>query len=375
MVGLVLLSSLLFSLGLIAPLQAHELRPSVVDVTVTDDRIRLELQTVIEPFVAGINQAEILDTNEAPEAERHDNLRGMEPDALRAEIENAWRELRKGFRITSGGTDVELEIVEITVPPVGNTELPRDSQLVLQGVLPPGDAPVTVGWVPDFGSLILRQGDADTGYSAFLSNGDLSAPLPRTGTATESLGTTFLRYIFSGFDHIVPKGLDHILFVLGLFFFSLRLRPLLVQVTSFTLAHTVTLALATLGIFSLPGAIVEPLIALSIVFVAVENILFGGPEARIGLRRTAVVFFFGLLHGLGFASVLEEFGLGSALVTALIGFNIGVEFGQLAVIAGALVLVGLPFGRRSWYRNGIAVPASFVIALVGAWWVVERVFL
>ena len=116
----------------------------------------------------------------------------------------------------------------------------------------------------------------------------------------------------------------------------------------------------------------EPLIAASIVYVAVENI-FGG---KIGMLRVAVVFGFGLLHGLGFASVLGDVGLqDSRFVIGLIGFNIGVEFGQLSVIALAFVLVGWPFGQKLWYRTRVVIPASTAIALVGAWWTVERVFL
>jgi hypothetical protein len=122
---------------------------------------------------------------------------------------------------------------------------------------------------------------------------------------------------------------------------------------------------------SVSPAIVEPLIAASIVYVAVENI-FGG---RISWRRTAVVFGFGLLHGLGFASVLGDIGLEpSRFLGSLISFNIGVELGQLTVIAAAFLTVGLWFGRKRWYRNVIAVPVSAVIASVGAYWSIQRVF-
>lgn len=165
--------------------------------------------------------------------------------------------------------------------------------------------------------------------------------------------------------------MDHILFVLGLFFLSTRLGPLIWQVSAFTLAHTVTLALGALGWVNVPGSIVEPLIAASIVYVAVENVLTSG----LSPWRPVVIFGFGLLHGLGFASVLGDFGLPAGqFIPALIGFNVGVEVGQLTVIAIAFVLVGWAI-KRSWYRQAIAVPASCVIAAVGAYWFVERVFL
>ncbi|CAN0588825.1 unnamed protein product, partial [Ectocarpus sp. 12 AP-2014] len=133
-------------------------------------------------------------------------------------------------------------------------------------------------------------------------------------------------------------GLDHILFVLGLFFLSTRMGPLLWQISAFTLAHTVTLALGALGYVNIPGNIVEPIIAASIVYVAVENIV----SDKLHRWRPLVIFVFGLLHGLGFASVLGEFGLpADQFIPALIGFNVGVELGQLTVIAIAFLLVFL----------------------------------
>jgi uncharacterized membrane protein len=274
--------------------------------------------------------------------------------------------------LRAGDTALAPEIASVEVPPVGDVALPRDATLVLTAPLPPDGSPVVFGWDAAYGPLIVRQADVgDDGYAALLPDGGLSAPMPRIGTATVGALATFANYLVIGFEHIVPKGLDHILFVLGLFFFSLHMRPLLMQVTAFTLAHTVTLALATLGVVSVSAAIVEPLIAASIVYVAIENV-FGG---RISWRRTAVVFGFGLLHGLGFASVLGNIGLEpSRFLGSLISFNIGVELGQLAVIATAFATVGYWFGRKHWYRKAIAVPASALIASVGAYWSIERVF-
>ncbi len=178
------------------------------------------------------------------------------------------------------------------------------------------------------------------------------------------------QYLVLGFEHILPKGLDHILFVLGLFLLSPRLKPLLLQVTAFTVAHTVTLALSMFGIVQLSSSIVEPLIALSIAYVAVENTL----TPKLKPWRPAVVFLFGLLHGLGFAGVLTELGLPkSQYMTALVGFNVGVELGQLAVISLAFALTYW-CQSRVWYRHRVVVPASIVIALVGVYWAVERTF-
>jgi hypothetical protein len=176
------------------------------------------------------------------------------------------------------------------------------------------------------------------------------------------------QYIPLGFTHILPKGLDHILFVLGLFLLSTRLRSVLLQVTAFTVAHSITLGLSIYGVVALPPRIVEPLIALSIAYVAIENIA----TRQLHAWRLAVVFGFGLLHGLGFAGVLRELGLpGGQFLAALLSFNVGVEAGQVSVILAAALLAA-PVMRREWYRRRIAVPASVVIASVGVYWTVVR---
>jgi hydrogenase/urease accessory protein HupE len=177
------------------------------------------------------------------------------------------------------------------------------------------------------------------------------------------------QYLVLGFTHIVPLGLDHILFVLGMFLLSSRLKPVLTQVTAFTIAHSITLALSIYGVVSVSPRIVEPLIALSIAYVAIENLA----TTRLHPWRVAIVFAFGLLHGLGFAGVLRDLGLPRAqFVPALVAFNVGVELGQLAVIAAAWLLVVSWAQTRPWYRRLLLVPASLAIAAMGVVWMVER---
>lgn len=186
---------------------------------------------------------------------------------------------------------------------------------------------------------------------------------------TETVVEVFTNYLELGFLHIIPRGFDHILFIIGLFLLSPRLKALLWQVSAFTLAHTVTLALGATGVVRLPVEIVEPLIALSIVWIAVENLL----TDRLHRWRIGVVFCFGLLHGLGFAGVLQEIGfVGGHFYSALLAFNLGVELGQLAVIALCFLIVGWAM-RRPVYHGRIVVPASWVIALIGTLWVLERI--
>lgn len=351
--------------------QAHETRPAVADLTLSPDTATLSITMPLEAPLAGIDLDGLDDTNDAPRAADYDALRALAPEALARRARAALPDLAP--LITLRGAAGDWRLVSLDVPETGNIDLPRDSVLTLETALAPGTSEVVFSWDRSLGPIILRQGGAaadEDGYAVFLSGGDASDPIPLDGAVAASTGETFARYIVVGFEHIIPKGIDHILFVLGLFFFSTRLRPLLLQVSAFTVAHTVTLALATFGIVNLPGSIVEPLIALSIAYVAFENIL----SKRMSPWRPVLVFGFGLLHGLGFASVLGEVGLAPGLAAVgLIAFNIGVELGQLAVIFTAFLLVGFWFGAKPWYRARIAIPASVVIGLVGLYWVVERV--
>ena len=176
-------------------------------------------------------------------------------------------------------------------------------------------------------------------------------------------------YLRLGFHHIVPEGADHILFVLGLFFLGITWRKLLSQTTVFTVAHATTLFLSTYGIFSLPSRYVEPAIALSIAFIAIENVV----KPQLGPGRLAIVFGFGLIHGLGFASSLSDVPFPKTdFLVALLGFNFGVDLGQLFVIALAFLAVGW-FRNRPWFRLRIAIPCSLAIAAVGLFWAVQRV--
>lgn len=184
------------------------------------------------------------------------------------------------------------------------------------------------------------------------------------------ISSTFFSFLRQGFVHVVPLGVDHILFVIGLFLLSRKWKPLLYQVSVFTIAHTITLALATLGLVSLPSDVVEPIIAASIAFVALENIFV----AKYRPYRLAVVFVFGLIHGLGFAGALSEFNLDpGSLFAGLLGFNLGVEFGQLAVIGLALIIT-LGIKDPATYRKIIVIPGSVLIAVIGAYWTIERIF-
>jgi hypothetical protein len=185
------------------------------------------------------------------------------------------------------------------------------------------------------------------------------------------MGFTFISYLKKGFEHILPEGYDHILFVLGLFLLCRAWKPILIQVTTFTAAHTITLALATLrigGLERIDTNIVEPIIAASIVIVALENLF----RPTFGKFRILTVFAFGLIHGLGFAQPLIDGSIPpGSLGSALLGFNVGVELGQLAVI-GLAVAATFWLKDEEKYRRWVVIPASALIALAGIRWAIER---
>jgi hypothetical protein len=179
-------------------------------------------------------------------------------------------------------------------------------------------------------------------------------------------------YMKLGIQHILPLGLDHILFVISLCLLSTKIKTILWQATAFTVAHSITLALSMKNIIIAPGAVVEPVIALSILFVAVENILLTGLKPW----RILVVFMFGLIHGMGFASALNEIGLPrNQFYTSILSFNAGVEIGQIIVISSVFALVIIPMGNHNWYRKRIVYPLSMLIAIVAGYWTIQRVFI
>lgn len=415
--------------------KAHEVQSAIADFVTEEGLLKVEMQIGIEPLLAGIDLDGVTNTNETDKADQVDALRALEPEALTDRLDSALPDLLAKIGVTADGQPVALTVAATQVPPVGNVDLPRETTLHLTADLPQDAQTLEITWPRAYGSLILRQMGVEDGYTGYLDGGS-SGPIAISGGSALNGLQTFLAYIPVGFEHILPMGLDHILFVLGLFFLSTHWRPLLWQISAFTLAHTVTLALGALGYVNIPGSIVEPIIAASIVYVAIENIV----SDKLHQWRPLVIFVFGLLHGLGFASVLQEFGLPQdQFVAGLIGFNVGVEFGQLTVIAIAFLLVvlaqrvdkglvdmrtgqvvygvlALSFVALGWlmdgpgfvetmgagatvflwplaglsllclasaslidhrhaYRRVVATPASLFIASIGAYWFVERVFL
>ena len=182
-------------------------------------------------------------------------------------------------------------------------------------------------------------------------------------------GNVIWYYLKLGYRHILPEGFDHILFVVGLCLLSNKIKVIFWQATAFTVAHSITLALSMKNIIVAPSAVVEPIIALSIIFVAVENLVL----TELKPWRIIVVFMFGLIHGLGFASALNEIGLPrNKFATSILSFNLGVELGQITIIALVFGLIISRFGKKVWYRQRIVYPLSICIAVIAGYWAYER---
>lgn len=264
-------------------------------------------------------------------------------------------------------------VIAYSVAPASDALLPAVATIRLTGQIPAQAQHFswTYAWTFAAYSLTARWDTSEKVTTEWLDGGQSSAPFAMT-PPTEAVDRPEIawRYFTLGFTHIMPYGLDHILFVLGIYLLSNRTRSVLWQVSAFTIAHSITLALSIYGLITLSPKIVEPLIALSIVYVAIENIYL----SELKSWRVVLVFAFGLLHGMGFAGVLQELGLPrSEFVTALLTFNIGVEVGQLVVIGAAFLFVGWYCANRDWYRRRIVVPASILIACIAVYWTIQRV--
>ncbi|QEP44012.1 HupE/UreJ family protein [Ectothiorhodospiraceae bacterium BW-2] len=349
---------------------AHRIAPAVAElVWLEGERVELSLRGNLESMVAGIAPEHSDDTNSSPQAADYNRLRTLST-ALLAEEAWDWQGWDSYLGMSCDGAPLQWQLQQVTTEEQSDLALARQSQLRFEGQCH-DRATVEVNWQGgDIAFKLHRpQGELE---SAWLVAGSEPYQFTVQGGEASETQNTALTYTVLGFTHILPLGLDHILFVLGIFLLTLRLSSLLWQVTAFTLAHSITLGLTIYGVIEVSAAIVEPLIAASIIYIGIENTL----HRELHRARIAVIFLFGLLHGMGFAGVLHEIGLPeSQFLLALLTFNIGVELGQLAVIGLGFITVGYWFGQRAWYRQRVVIPASLLIAMVGGWWLLERTVL
>jgi len=355
---------------------AHEIRPAIADFAIDGDQLEMRLEMNGELFLADIDATAFADTDEAPEADLYDRLRALNETDLADRLAADFDQLADLLIWQSDTGQLVPSLVSVTIESDVPAQLPRLSSLVIRASLPPASRSVQLGWDRRLGALVLRQTNAslpaDQLYTGWLEGGEISPPITLSGPQEKPrISQIMAEYLKLGFVHILPRGADHILFVLGLFFFATLWRPLIWQISLFTLAHSLTLGLAAAGLVRFPAGLTEALIAASIAWVGLENIW----RPRLGPLRLWVIGGFGLLHGMGFASVLAEIGLpDDRFLIALAGFNIGVELGQLVIVGTLWLLLGFWAMHQPWYERGIRLPASLLISLAGLYWLVERSF-
>ena len=357
---------------------ADVVKPALVEISVnTNGTYRIEVRASIEALLTGIN-ARYRNTQDAPNAGEYDEYRIMQAADLAAAFKPFEAVFTRQVKLTFDKEQVPLTITRVEIPEPGYPKVPRISVIYLEGEVERSVASITWYYPARFGdnAVRVRQIDEDNekwhwSEWQWLRKDEHSTPFSLTEVFTRSpVATVIKTYIVLGFEHILPRGLDHILFILGIFLLSVHLRPLLWQVTMFTVAHTLTLGLSMTGMINLPASIVEPLIALSIAYIGIENMT----AHVLHKSRLVIVFCFGLLHGMGFASVLSDFGMpADAFLTALISFNVGVELGQVTIILLAFLAIGLWFRDKSWYRRVIEIPLSLAIAVTGLYWTWDRI--
>jgi hydrogenase/urease accessory protein HupE len=341
--------------------RAHELGTTRVSVLLREGRtydveIVTDAATLVEKLDPSSGQPSLVDSP---------------PERLQSLLAGSDESFRRRVKLAFDGSDVRPATAYVVSPGADAMSSPV-ATIRLTGQIPPGAGQFTWSYAWTFASyaLTVRREADENPATQWLEGGQGSAPFVLTSPAppVNRLSTAW-RYLALGFTHIVPGGLDHVLFVLGIYLLSGRARSVLWQVSAFTVAHSITLGLSMYGIVAVSPRIVEPLIALSIAYVAIENIFL----SELKSWRVALVFAFGLLHGMGFAGALKELGLPrSEFVTALVTFNVGVEAGQLAVIGTAFMLVGWSCAHRAWYRSRIVVPASMLIACTAVYWTLQR---
>ena len=335
------------------------------------------MRASIEALLTGIN-AKYKNTQDSPNAQAYDDLRVLPADRLMQAFEGFRADFVSAIKLVFDGEIQFLQISKVEIPEPGYTKVPRISLIVLEGEIDRSVKILNWYYPAAFGDNAVRVRQVDESNDKWhwsewqwLRKDEMSAPFSLDEVFTRQPVTQVIKtYVVAGFEHILPKGMDHILFILGIFLLSTRMRPLLGQITMFTVAHSITLGLAMNQVINLPANIVEPLIALSIAYIGIENIL----SRELHKSRLLIVFCFGLLHGMGFASVLSDFGMpDDAFMTALVSFNVGVELGQIAVIMLAYLAVGLWFRNSPSYRSLIIIPGSLIISLVGLYWTWDRI--
>ncbi|WP_428085822.1 HupE/UreJ family protein [Candidatus Thioglobus sp.] len=365
---------LLLSLLISSFIQADVVKPALVEVSFFKDKtVEISIDLSLEAAMARIG-TQYKNTTDAPSAAQYDELRALEKGELLKRFNDFESEFSNDFIFKVNNKPQVLTLSHAKIDIVGYKKRPRKTILTYRAQL--NEWPETLSWqyAKVYGDSALRwqmykKDQYNWSQWQWLRDGNPSSLINIDHPQPLSTPQRFYQFMSIGFDHVIPLGWDHILFIVGMALSSLLWRRLLLLVSTFTLAHTLTLGLAMIGVIEVSARIVEPLIAFSIAYVAIENLL---PNQSIK-RKSVIVFLFGLVHGLGFASMLKEFEMApDSLATTLIGFNVGVELAQVLIVSGVVAALLILNKLKLNYRQLAVIPASILIALIGIWWGFER---
>ncbi|MBW5289913.1 MAG: putative membrane protein [Candidatus Ruthia sp. Apha_13_S6] len=353
---------------------ADVVKPALVEISIyPDKKVTVVIDLSLETLMTGIG-TQYKNTTDAPNSAQYDTLRSLTADDLREQFKTFETEFLNYILLTINERPQQLTLTSAKIDIVGYKKRPRKTLLTYSTQLKKW--PKTLSWQYNktYGDSALRyqvykEGEYNWSQWRWLRNGATSGMIDINHPEPITTMQRILQFVSIGFDHVIPLGWDHILFIIGMVLSSMKWRRLLLLVSAFTLAHTLTLGLAMLGIVQISGRIIEPLIAFSIAYVAIENLL---PNQSIK-RKSIIVFLFGLVHGLGFASMLKSFKMSSDnFLTTLISFNVGVELAQIVIVLGVVLLLFFIKSLNLDYKKIVIIPISIVISLIGIWWGIDR---
>ena len=352
---------------------ADALKPALVEVTFFENkRMEMAFQVSLEAILANIS-TEAKDTTNSPNGDYYDELRVLEPEALFERFADFENEYLRSLTLFVDGEAVTPRRQSHSVDIIGYAKRPRNAQLIYEATLTQEPSSLYWKYNKTYGDSAFRyrffQQDAYTWKPwIWLTKDKDTGVIDLKGERIYSSFDRFVEFLSIGFDHVIPLGFDHILFIVGMAMASISVLGLVGLVSSFTLAHTITIGLSMYGLVAVSPSIIEPLIALSIAYIAIEN-LFAKQHLK---RKTIVVFFFGLLHGLGFAEMLKSFSMTKDnFLTTLIGFNVGVEIAQICIVLSVMAMLFVL--RKIKFSRLVIVATSIGIGLTGLYWTYERV--
>ena len=354
---------------------SHEIKPSIADFTYDENFLNIKIRLNAELILSNIDASKISNTNSSSLSDIYDKLRVLNTIELENLFKSSWQEISTNIDIKINNETKKINLINIEVEDIKNFEISRDTHIYLQVLLNNNSEYFTFSWIKKYGPIILRENSnhklEDELFTEYLQSGIESNQFSFNEKNFKNRLNSFIKFFVLGVQHIIPKGLDHILFIFGLFLFSSSLKKLITQITIFTIAHSITLIFVSLSLMKINPQIVEPIIALSIVYVGIENIFKNYVKEYL---RYVVILFFGLLHGLGFALVLSDIGYRSTdLFINLISFNIGIEVAQISIVLVLYLLVALNFAKNKNYRMFFQVPSSILISSIGLYWFFERI--